>query len=165
MSRRTPEQIFSRRRSLEGGDFERYAVAGPLEAAGHTCARSHRSRGPFDWVALAPGRVLVVAARLTRVPHNGAAGPANPEFSAAELAALWHIAAGLSAPGMAAVPLLATARHAAAPGTLCRCAGAEPDPARFLRLLGPPNGAGRRRNWEPWEPEAAEPGRVPAAAR
>lgn len=161
---RTPEQIFARKRSLEGTDFERYGVAPALEADGYVCSRSHLSKGPFDWAGFKVGQIVVVGARITRLGHT------NPGFSNAEIAELWRFASEYTRPGFEVIALVATAAHGPTmrrDGTLgpCRCSKLIADPPRFLRLTGPPVGRGQRANWEPWAPDyAAEVRGVPALA-
>ncbi len=156
---RTAEQRYRRARSIEGGDFEQYRVHPALLADGYDAARSHMSKGPFDWLFAKRGHLLVVGARLTGV------GAVSPGFSHAELDALWRLSVRLSVPGMDVHALVATAEHAPTWRAKtrdfgpCRCSAVMPhdvEPTRFLRLTAPPvAGRGRRPAWEPWTPDFA----------
>ena len=163
---RTPDETWKRRRSLEGTGFERISVPHALGRDGYQVddlARSHMSKGPFDWLALKPGQLVVVGARLTTVNRLTGEADRNPEFSSRELGKLWRYVTEFGVPGLEVVAVLATAEHAPTErkdGSWgpCRCTGVAVDPeaaVRYLRLTGPPAGRGRRGNWEPWSPDFA----------
>ncbi|WP_131830983.1 hypothetical protein [Frankia sp. CcI49] len=149
--RRTPVVQWRRKRTLEGGDFEVHSVMPPLEAVGFVAVASRLSRGPYDVSAWRPPHLLIVAARLTGVSLDGTVAT-NPSFSAKEQNTLWELSLR-STPGFQVVPLIATARHAAAPGRGCECSGLPSDPVRFMALTGPSAGPGRAPNWRAWSPE------------
>ncbi len=151
--RRTGAALHGLKRTKEGREFELYGIAPELEPAGYQVTLARLSQGPYDVAAWRPGRLLLIAARLTGVTTEGEVAT-NPAFRVRELAVLWEFAQK-SQPGFEIVPLVATALHAAAPGKGCRCSGQVPDRARFLILTGPPAGQSRRANWEPWVPVAA----------
>lgn len=167
MTTRTPAARYNKRRSDEGDDLERYAVPAALEPDGYELGRSHLSRGPFDWLALKTGQILVISSRLT------AATRATPSLSYAEASTIWAIVERLAAPGVEVLGIVATAEHAPrrrldgswAP---CRCEpkvpveqllGADGEPVvRFLRMTAAPvAGQGRRPSYEPWTPDFARP--------
>lgn len=149
--RRTPEEVHRFKRAKEGRHFELYGIHPALQNDGYQVNFSHMSKGPYDHAAWKIGQLLVIAARLTPAGLDGP-GDKNPKFHNTELAALWEMSRQ-SKPGFEIVPLVATALHAAAPGKTCLCGGHQPDPARFLRLTGPPARASHRGNWEPWTPD------------
>ncbi len=152
--RRTGAVLWTKKRTLEGIDFEVYNVAPPLIAAGFHVGISRLSEGPFDVWAFRPPLVLVIAARLTRLSRDGTVAAA-PRFSTAERAVLWDMVEQ-STPGFEVMALTATAVHAAAAGGEgCECSGLPSDPVRFMVMTGPPAGPGRTPNEKLWLPEAA----------
>jgi hypothetical protein len=150
---RTPESIARSKRTKEGGDFEQFSVPAALRAEGYEVVFADKSRGPFDHLAVKPGQLLVIGARLTPL------GGANPHFDDDEWSALWEFAEATSMASAEVVPLIATARHAGGPpgGTgKCRCAREVPDSVRYMRLVGPKvAGAGKRPPWVAWSPDFA----------
>jgi hypothetical protein len=150
------------KRSLEGTDFELYAVPAALRNDGYEVNFSHRSHGAYDHAAWKTGEILLVAARLTGI------GKTNPGFSSAELAPLWAAVVQHNAPGFTVRAILATAEHAPTWSTKfeafgpCRCQPRVPvdelladgvPAVRYLELTGPPVGRGQRPNWRPWTPD------------
>jgi hypothetical protein len=165
---RTAEQAWNRKRSLEGGDFERVAVPHALVRDGYEVddlGRAHMSKGAFDWVAFKPGQIVFLGARLTTVNRLTGKADLSPGFSSAELAKLWRYVELFARPGLEVVAALATAEHGPSErrdGTWgpCRCSRFAVDPenaVRYLRLTGPPAGRSRRGDWEPWSPDFAAP--------
>lgn len=169
---RSPQVIYNKKRSDEGDDLERYALPYMLERDGYgaeyaALGRSHLSRGPFDWLGVKQGQILVISSRLMRT------GRSTPSLTNAEAVALWRYVDLLSAPGLEVLAVIASAEHAPTrrrDGSWgpCRCSPRVPveelldgdgDPVvQFWRMTAAPvAGQGRRPSYEPWSPDFARP--------